>query len=144
MFRAFRVRKRFQWRGWEYAPPGTCDCGRTETVGDKPGMEGQANVCVDCTGEVGTGCHCRDTVCRCACGIPAERYAGDIWLVEEKHPRLEMMLLHRFAIGDASIPSVDDLLKEERYNRLLVPPTDKPPVYLSERKPRKREALAVG
>ena len=105
MYTTYRVRKRFQWGGWEYAPRGGCDCG-----------------CEGCTGQVGTGCQCRETICRCACGIPAETYAGDIWIVQAGHPRLEVMMANRFASGDASIPPVDELLKEERFKRLLSEP----------------------
>lgn len=108
MHRAFRVLKRFQWGGWEHAPNlGACGCG-----------------CERCTGEIGSGCHCRETICRCACGIPANRYAGDIWVVQEGHPRLDVMIFNRFAIPDASLPPVEELLKAERFLRLLSPPTE--------------------
>ena len=108
MYRAFRVHKRFQWGGWEYATPGACNCG-----------------CERCSGEVGTGCGCRNTSCRCSCGIPSATYGGDIWVVPEGHPRLEVMLANRFATYDASIPIVDDLLKEDRFSRLLAPPVER-------------------
>jgi len=125
-YEAYRVRKRFQWRGWEFAPPGDCDCGRSVEPPAKPGDE-PVQTCPHCTGQVGTGCGCRHTICRCACGIPATTFGGDIWLVEAGHERKAMLLLHRFAIGDASIPPVDELLKDPRYSRLVTPPDQAAP-----------------
>ncbi len=108
-FEAYRVAKRFQWRGWEFAPAPNkaCDCG-----------------CPACNGQVGTACVCRHSSCRCDCGIPASLYGGDIWLVEEGHPRKAAMLGGRFAFADASIPTVEDLLKEERFLRLTESPSE--------------------
>ena len=106
MIEAYRVRKRFQWRGWEFAPSGECGCG-----------------CPGCSGQVGSGCQaCPQGVCRCACNIPPETYGGDIWLVEAGHPRKEILLLQRFAISDVSIPLVDELMSKAEFARLLAPP----------------------
>ena len=104
MFEAYRVRRSFQWRGWQYAPPGACNCA------------------CDCAHQIGSGCKCRQNHCDCDCGIPREFYAGDIVLVEDGHPRKEMMLAQRFFVGDASIPPVEELLKKSEFSRLIVPP----------------------
>lgn len=56
----------------------------------------------------------------CNCG----EYAGDIWLVESGHPRKEAMLTQRFVVGDASLPSADELLKETRFARLTSEPSE--------------------
>lgn len=109
---AYRVRKRFGWRGWIYAPnEGPCQCGHEGAQG--------CNAFSQCTGVVASSCSCKDSVCRCDCGILRERYAGDIWLVEEGHPRKAAMLASRFATYDASILPIDDLLKEKKIARTL-------------------------
>ena len=52
-------------------------------------------------------------------------FAGDIWLVEEAHPRKGHMLGEfggpRLASGDAAILIPDLLIKEPKYQRLLAP-----------------------
>lgn len=118
MYEAYRVRRRFQWRGWEYAPSGPCQCSQEENA------EGRGD-CKDlgCTGEVGTGCKaCYMERCRCACNIPVERYGGDVWIVEEGHPRKDMILGQRLAIKDVTLSPADELVKEEQYSRLLSHP----------------------
>lgn len=119
---AYRVRRRFGWRGWQYAPSGACAC--------QCNLSGNGT----CTGEVAKGCACEDAA-TCACGIAQQEYAGDIWIVEAGHPRKDIMLANRFAVGDASIQAVDKLLEDERYSRLIVPPQ---PVE------RKKEPVAAG
>lgn len=112
MYQAFRVRKRFNWRGWIFAPAaGECEC-------HNEGAQG-CNAFSQCTGVLASSCGCQGSVCRCDCGIPREKYAGDIWLVEEGHPRLEMMMARRFAISDASIPPVEELLKDKKIAKTL-------------------------
>lgn len=108
MYEAYRVRKKFGWRGWTLAPQGACDCGC-----------GAADH--ECKGQVATGCQCPDKD-YCACGIDPLFYGGDIWLVEAAHPRKEIMLAGRFAVGDASILPVEELLKQPKYARLIVQP----------------------
>lgn len=49
-------------------------------------------------------------------------YAGNIWIVEEGHPRLDSMMLIRTVVGDAGIPPVDELLRDPKYKRLLTEP----------------------
>lgn len=124
---AYRVLKRFQWRGWEFAPSGGCECSAqmhaAARVVDGKAVEGNACVENGCTGEVGTGCTaCPPEACRCACNIPAETYGGEIWLVEDGHPRKEHMLANRFAVYDDSIPPTDELLKDTQFSRLIQQP----------------------
>ena len=45
--------------------------------------------------------------------------AGDVWVVEEGHPNKDAILRLRYATYDASIPSVDELMKDERFARLV-------------------------
>ena len=108
---AYRVRRRFQWNGWEFAPPDACKCERDS--------------CRQCTQQVGSGCGvCKGSTCHCPCSIPAWRYGGDVWLVEERHPRLDVMMGNRFAVDDTALPPADKLLEEEKYSRLLSPPVE--------------------
>ena len=58
----------------------------------------------------------------CDCG----EYAGDIWIVEAGHPRKDAMIAARQVTGDASLPPVDELLKEARFKRLLSEPSLEP------------------
>jgi hypothetical protein len=109
---AYRVRKVFQWDGWAYSPKGPngeCKCGCVEGKGSK------------CTGVVGTSCVCHDTSCHCACGIREEQYAGDVFIVSDGHPRKEHMLKYHFATYDGGLPSIDELLSQDEYKRLLKP-----------------------
>lgn len=112
MYEAYRVRKKFSWRGWVYAPNvGACQC-------HDEGPQG-CNAYGACTGVVGSSCGCKNSVCRCDCGIERERYAGDVWLVEAGHPRKDTMLAHRFVTYDAALPSGDELAQEAKFARFL-------------------------
>ena len=106
---AYRVVRAFQWDGWKLAPSGKCRC----TCSTDPTL--------GCPGFVGEGCGCATTTCHCDCGIDPKQYGGDIWLVAPGNPRKESMITHRFAVGDASLPAVSDLLAKEEYRRLLKP-----------------------
>ncbi len=106
---AYRVVKSFQWDGWMLAPSGRCRC----TCSIDPSL--------GCRGYVAEGCACKATTCHCDCGIDATQYGGDVWLVQPGNPRKQMMLDHRFAIGDASLPAVSELLGQDEYRRLLKP-----------------------
>ncbi len=123
MYESYRVRRRFQWRGWELAPKNSCDCGCGHEIADEDGHLILGPI-PTCTGETAVGCQCRETICRCTCGIPRATYGGDIWIVEAGHPRKDMMLGQRFALGDASLPTVDEFLEKEEYQRLLSPPME--------------------
>lgn len=116
---AYRVRKNFQWDGWVYAPQGAeglCKCGCGEES--------------NCTGMVGTGCVCHDTACHCDCGIPEAQYAGDVWLVQDGHPRKDNMLNYHFATYDSSIPPVEELQGQDEFKRLLKPYI---PIYVGKK-----------
>ncbi len=102
MFAAYRVRRKFQWRGWTFAPKGQEE------------------------------------------DIPPDLYGGDIWLVEERHPRKEIMLSQRYAVGDATVPTVDELLRNPDYARLVNSPGERIQYVAKERKPsRRREKVAA-
>ena len=113
-YESYRVMERFNWDGWELAP-NQCQCGLT--CSNK------------CTGKAGSDCKCKDTSCRCACGVPKDRWGGDIWLVRPRHPRKEFMLegLGRKAVGDVTIPPLTQLLKHKEYRKLLMKPNAKSP-----------------
>lgn len=132
-YEAYRVKKRFQWRGWEFAPPGKCECSTQMHAAarvDDRGKLVDGNACIEngCTGKVGTGCKaCPPEACRCACNIPKETYAGDTWIVEDGHPRKEHMLLNRFAVYDDSLDPVEELMKQEKFSQLVNEPETRVP-----------------
>ena len=71
-----------------------------------------------CSGEAGTGCQCSDNG-YCSCGIPRDRYAGDVLVVEAGHPRLAPILERRFAVYDAALPSGEMLMQRPGFQRLV-------------------------
>lgn len=137
-FITYKVRRRFQWNGFVYAPFGQCECSsnpgfvtpgqdiaqtHAEDVAEAyrlanaPGRS--SNPCLDkrvCKGMSGTGCTCNDAgycgsaVGKGACGIKPHMYGGDIWLVRENDFRIEHILGRRFVTYDASLPSADELM----------------------------------
>ena len=112
-YEAYRVRKQFDWRGWGFAPLDSCKCGETSGSED----------CEGCTGEVGSGCiACPPEACRCACHIIPERFGGEVWIVEDGHPRKELMLAQRYAIYDATLPDIDTLMRDPHIRKLIEPP----------------------
>ena len=116
MYEAYRVLKPFDWRGWGYAPKDYCECGAASESSD----------CEGCTGKVGSGCEaCPPDACRCPCNIQPERYGGDIWVVEEGNPRKDIMLANRYAIGDASLPPIDELMNDPDIAKLTEFPSKK-------------------
>ncbi len=106
---AYRVVRSFQWDGWLLAPGGRCRCSCRQDPSS------------GCQGYVAEGCRCKESTCHCDCGISPSQYGGDVWLVAPGNPRKQMMLDHRFAIGDASLPAMSELLGQEEYQRLLRP-----------------------
>jgi len=113
MYESYRVLRKFQWRGFVFAPPGkcTCECNQDESRRTLNG----------CTGVVGTGCTCPDCG-YCGCGIKADQYGGDIWIVEENHPRKMYILARRFANYDPALPSGDELVANPAFARLVQDP----------------------
>jgi hypothetical protein len=101
----YRVRREFGWDGWLLAPEGACSCPCDE---DTP-----------CTGQNGTGCNYCERTDHCSCRIDPDRYGGDIWIVMEGHPRKEAILAARFAVSDPSLPPAEELIKDDRFKRLL-------------------------
>ena len=120
MWEAYRVRRKFQYMGWVYCPPGPCTCStavgsdltsRVVTAEGKIEGKFDANPCEStdhCTGLVATNCSCGDAG-YCGCSIKQYMYGGDIWLVREKDPRKEHMLMRRFSTYDPNLPSGNEL-----------------------------------
>lgn len=106
---AYRVTKSFQWDGWFFAPNTECRCPCRQYPGDA------------CLGHNAAGCKCHDTSCHCDCGIPPKQYGGDIWLVQPGNPRKESMLMRRYAVYDASLPPISEIMNQEKYQKLLKP-----------------------
>ena len=96
---AFRVQHEFGWNGWQYSPrpnhPCGCDCDKA--------------VCSD---QQCSECKCVRYKCACICTRPRHSFAGDIWIVEERHPRLEPMLRGGLAAYDSAL-DVNELMRDE-------------------------------
>lgn len=128
---AYRVRRKFQWNGFVYAVAGPCECSLnagSELVSTRITPEGSStgqfdgNPCKDkafCNGLAGTECHCNDAD-YCSCSIKPYMYGGEIWLANEGDPRKEYILQRRFVVYDATLPSVEQLLKDPRYRTLTM------------------------
>ena len=116
-FEAYRVNRRFVWDGWQYAP--------------KAGMHQQTfDVLPAGRGKVAKASHPRDSAhfmkgqgCWDERSCDPELYAGDIWIVEENHPRKAAILSRNKAVFDSGLPHIDELLARDEYNRLLSPPS---------------------
>ena len=117
-YEIYRVRKRFGWDGWEFAPAG-CDA---DCKGDC-----HRNEDLDCTKQPGSGCVCSESICRCACGVAERIFGGDIWVVSagDQNSNKMSVLERRFATGDASLPSAADYLKDDHNARVLLEPARK-------------------
>lgn len=117
-YELYRVRKRFGWDGWEYAPVAcTQDCV----------SECHSNDELGCTKVAGKGCVCSESICRCACGVPERIWGGDTWAViaGDQNTNKLSLLARRFATGDASLPSADEWLKDDHNARVLLEPARK-------------------
>lgn len=114
MFNAYRVLRDFGWDGWQYAesPYGNCSCDCWHR---------KQRSAILCTRQVGSQCNCDLIHCFCTCTLKKGSFAGDIWIVQEGHPKLEQMLRLRFAIYDSSLPPIKELLRDPQYERLTRP-----------------------
>mgnify|MGYP003146186172 CR=1 FL=1 len=122
MWEAYTARRKFQYNGWVYCPPGQCTCStavgselvtRIQTVNGSTSGAFDANPCENkdiCNGQVATDCLCADGG-YCGCAIKSWQYGGDLWLVREADPRKEYMLMRRFAIYDPLLPVGEELDK---------------------------------
>ncbi len=118
-FEAYRVRKTFGWNGWQFSPGPRkeCNCRR--------GIEMCHANNDECGGAPGMSCAaCTNTACKCSCMIKKEVYAGDIWIVQEGHPRKEIMLEHHHAVYDSGLPAIEEIMKHKRYRRLKKSPKE--------------------
>ncbi len=120
MYAAFRVRKTFGWGGWQFSP------GPSKPCRCRSGLEICHQSDDECNGLPGTSCTGCTTTCNCPCRIDRRIYGGDVWIVEERHPRLESMMNSRQAIPDPSLPPIDEILEYKRYSRLLKEPREVP------------------
>lgn len=122
MIQQFRVLRRFQWGGKEYAPKGQCACStdisrnqiRRELIDDEIVERTQTYTgYAGCTKKSASGCTCSGSE-RCgrtgggACGINPEDYGGDIWRVDENHPRKQFMLQRKFATYDIALETIPE------------------------------------
>lgn len=130
----YRVRRKFQWNEWVFSVPGPCACvlsPGSDIVSSRVDVAGQydSNPCMDitlCTGQNATDCNCANAgYCGMgggggSCGIKPYMYAGDIWFVNEGDPRKEHILKRRFVIYDPTLPSYEELIKQEKYKSVAL------------------------
>tara|TARA_Y100000310_G_scaffold233433_1_gene236290 strand:- start:282 stop:644 length:363 start_codon:yes stop_codon:yes gene_type:complete len=111
LIEVYRVRRRFGWDGWEFAPAQCTDDCKQDTACEAIG----------CTQQPGTDCACKDTICRCTCGVAGDRFGGEFWFVNAGDVRKEFILGRRLAVYDAGIESAEVLLKAypDQYEKLL-------------------------
>lgn len=124
MLKVFRVRRKFQFRGWVYAPTGRCmcppECGRFDDI---PGTDRQEFT--PCSGQTATGCQCSDQkYCRApglgACGIKPWQYGGDKFIIQEGDPYIEGFIRQRYIVSDSAMPSYDEMVAEySSYSKLI-------------------------
>jgi hypothetical protein len=117
-FEVYRVNRRFVWDGWQFAPEAGAHGQRFETL---PEPRKSAKVAVASYPKDNADFH-KQQGCWDERGCNPEFYAGNIWIVEENHPRKAALLARNKATYDSGLPRVDDLLKDAKYKRLLSPP----------------------
>ena len=109
-FEVYRVNRRFVWDGWQFAPKAGV---HNQTFEILPGKKNRPHESAHFM--KGQGCW-DERSCDPAL------YAGDIWIVEENHPRKAAILGRNKAVYDSGLTPADELLKDEKYKRLLSPP----------------------
>lgn len=120
-FEVYRVNRRFVWDGWQFAP--------------KAGMHNQEFDALIKPNNLKTALasYPRDAAhfmkgqgCWDERACDPEFYGGDIWIVEENHPRKASILGRNKAIYDSGLRlvPVEELLEDETLDlkRLLSPP----------------------
>jgi hypothetical protein len=117
-YEVYRVRKRFQWDGWLLAPKASGSNPDLDAIWD--GLKSDTSLTAKDRADRMRQAGCMDER---ACN-PAI-YGGDVWLVQDNHPRKAQTINRRFAIYDASLPSADELLAEAKFKKLTSPPRQK-------------------
>jgi hypothetical protein len=115
-FEAYRANRRFAWDGWLFAPKAGVNNATFETLVEPRSKAAKATYPADAAHFMKMqGCW-DERAC------DPDLYAGDIWIIEENHPRKAAILGRNKAVYDSGLPRVDDLLKTDEYKRLLSPP----------------------
>jgi len=108
-YEAYRVNRRFVWDGWQFAP--------------KAGAHRQNFQLLEGVSREEQAHNLKQQGCWDERSCDPSLYAGDIWLVEENHPRKAAILSRNKAVYDSGLPRVDDLLEDEEIKKLLSPPS---------------------
>lgn len=115
-FEVYRVNRRFVWDGWQFAPKAGRHQQNFEVLQEPRARAALVTYPRDAAHHMkGQGCW-DERSCN------PELYAGDIWIVEENHPRKAAILGRNKATYDSGLPRFDELLKDEKFKRLLSPP----------------------
>ena len=117
MLTSYVVVRNMRSNGWDYGHTSiACQC---IVDGTCPEVDSGA-----CTGRIASGCqcsfsgYCGERTGRSSCAIEPWRYAGNIFIYESSDPAVAAMLQTGILARDSSIPSADELLKDERYQTL--------------------------
>ena len=119
-FEVYRVNRRFVWDGWQFAPPSGTHGQEFQTLPVPPARVKAAVASYPRD----NADHHKSQGCWDERSCTPEFYGGHIWIVEENHPRKAAILSRNKATYDSGLPLVDDLLKDEKYKRLLSPPKE--------------------
>lgn len=118
-YEVYRVNRRFVWDGWQFAPK----AGMHNQTGFETLPEPAARNKAEVASYPRDAAHfMKQQGCWDERSCDPEFYAGDIWIVEENHPRKAAILSRNKAVYDSGLPPVDKILENENMKRLLSPP----------------------
>ena len=122
-YEVYRVNRRFVWDGWQFAPK----AGMHNQSGFEKLPEPQARSRAAATYPRDAAHFMKQQGCWDERSCDPDFYAGDLWIVEENHPRKAAILSRNKAVYYTGQAVVDELLKDEKYKRLLQPPQQMQP-----------------
>lgn len=116
-FEVYRVNRRFVWDGWQFAPRAGANDRDDLEVLEMPRQRGPVATYPRDAAHFMKGQGCWDER-----SCDPEFYAGDLWIVEENHPRKAAILSRNKAVYYNGQLTVEELLDDDKYKRLLSPP----------------------
>ena len=120
-FEVYRVNRRFVWDGWQFAPKAGSH-GQTFDVLTEPRGSGQAAKGARASYPRDAADWMKSQGCWDERSCNPEFYGGDLWIVEENHPRKAAILARNKAVYYNGQESIPELLEDDKYKRLLAPP----------------------
>lgn len=120
-FEVYRVNRRFVWDGWQFAPRAGSHGQTFEVLPEPRGVSAAANR-ARASYPRDAADYMKSQGCWDERSCNPEFYGGGLWFVEENHPRKAAILARNKAVYYPGQERVEDLLKDEKYKRLLSPP----------------------